>query len=109
MAPGRGPAPWLFLFGALEEPGWRGYVQEGLQRRCSVAASSLLIGLFWAVWLLPLFLLPGTYQAGLGVATPAFWSFILALAAVLLVAAWSWMRVSYPSATADSSRDPSCR
>lgn len=60
------------IFGALEEPGWRGYAQEGLQRRMPVLWASLIVGVFWALWHLPLFLISGTYQADLGVVTPAF-------------------------------------
>jgi len=87
----RGPGAFLligFVFGALEEPGWRGYAQEGLQRRMSVLAASLVVGAFWAVWHLPLFFISGTYQAGLGVGTAAFWSFHMALLVGCPTYAW---------------------
>jgi membrane protease YdiL (CAAX protease family) len=81
-----GPAAFLLIgavFGALEEPGWRGYAQEALQRRLPVLTASLVVGLFWALWHLPLFFVAGTYQAS---------------------------RRSRPSATAAaSSAGPSCR
>lgn len=86
-----GPALFLligFIFGALEEPGWRGYAQEGLQRRMPVVAASLVIGLFWAIWHLPLFLIADTYQAGLGIGTPAFWGFHLAILISSPLYAW---------------------
>ncbi len=67
------------LLGALEEPGWRGYAQEGLQRQMPVAVAGLVIGVFWAVWHLPLFFVDGTYQAGLGVGTAEFWAFHVAV------------------------------
>jgi uncharacterized protein len=35
-----------FIFGALEEPGWRGYAQEGLQRRIPVFWANLVAGIF---------------------------------------------------------------
>jgi uncharacterized protein len=76
------------IFGALEEPGWRGYAQEGLQRRMPVLWASLVVGVFWALWHLPLFLIPGTYQAGLGLGSLAFWSFNLALIIGSPVYAW---------------------
>jgi uncharacterized protein len=157
-----GPAAFLLIgavFGALEEPGWRGYAQEALQRRLPVVVASLVIGVFWALWHLPLFFVAGTYQAGLGVGTPAFWAFFAALvigspiyawlynvargvvfaavmyhaggnvarellpdaavghavgveavlAAILVVIAWRWMRISRPSGFADSSAGRSCR
>ena len=86
-----GPAVFLFigmLFGALEEPGWRGYAQEGLQRRMPAAAAAFVVGAFWAAWHLPLFFIEGTYQHGLGVGTPAFWRFHLAILLGSPVYAW---------------------
>jgi uncharacterized protein len=86
-----GPAAFLLIgavFGALEEPGWRGYAQEALQRRLPVLTASLVVGLFWALWHLPLFFVAGTYQAGLGVGTPAFWAFFVALVAGTPIYAW---------------------
>ena len=76
------------IFGALEEPGWRGYTQEGLQRRMPVFRASLVVGIFWVLWHLPLFFIGGTYQAGLGFGSPAFWSFNLALIVGSPVYAW---------------------
>lgn len=64
-----------FFIGALEEVGWRGYGQEALQRSLPVLLASLVIGVFWALWHLPLFFLAGSYQASLGIGTPAFWAF----------------------------------
>jgi uncharacterized protein len=87
----RGPISFLlvgFIFGALEEPGWRGHAQEGLQRRVPAGAASLIIGVVWAVWHVPLFFIEGIYQANLGAGTAAFWSFLLVLVATAPVYAW---------------------
>lgn len=51
------------LFGGLEEIGWRGYLQPVLQLRWSAATTSVVIGLVWALWHAPLFLLAATSQA----------------------------------------------
>jgi uncharacterized protein len=86
-----GPVAFLVvgaLAGAAEEPGWRGYAQEGLQRRMSVLAASLVVGVAWAAWHLPLFWIAGTYQHGLGVGTQGFWTFHLAILAGTVVYAW---------------------
>jgi len=85
--------PWSFLligllFGALEEPGWRGYAQEGLQRRLPVLLAAIIIGLFWAGWHLPLSLIPGTYQYELGLGSGAFLAFHLVLIPGSIIYAW---------------------
>jgi uncharacterized protein len=42
-----------------EEIGWRGYALPRLAVRCGYARASLVLGLFWACWHLPLFFVPG--------------------------------------------------
>jgi len=53
-----------FIRGGLEEPGWRGLGLPVLQRRIGAFRASLVIGVVWAVWHVPLFLIPGSSQAG---------------------------------------------
>lgn len=55
-----------FLGGGLEEIGWRGYALPRLQgrNRYNAVISSLIIGVVWGFWHLPLFLIPGTPQNG---------------------------------------------
>lgn len=77
-----------FLAGVVEEPGWRGYAQESLQRRLPILLAGLTIGIFWAAWHLPLFFIAGTYQASLGVGTSAFWTSNLAIVIGSPVYAW---------------------
>ena len=87
----RAPTAFLIvglLAGAVEEPGWRGYAQEALQRHMSVLTAGLVTGVFWAAWHLPLFLLPGTYQHGLGLGSEPFWLFHLAILAGSPFYAW---------------------
>lgn len=74
--------------GAAEEPGWRGYGLAALQQRLPVLVASLVVGVFWMLWHLPLFWLEGTYQAGLGVGTPAFWGFHAAILVGSPIYAW---------------------
>ena len=45
----------LFFLGAQEEPGWRGYALPRLQERYSPAKATLVLGLIWGVWHVPLY------------------------------------------------------
>ena len=57
---------FVFLFvlgGGQEEFGWRGYVQTPLQERLGIIPASLLIGVVWGVWHLPLWIMPGEAHA----------------------------------------------
>lgn len=63
--------------GAWEEPGWRGFAQPNLQHRRSALSASILLGVLWAAWHLPLLLI--------GVIP---WSDIILIVAVAVVLAW---------------------
>jgi membrane protease YdiL (CAAX protease family) len=89
--------PISLLFSALfatlipfiEELGWRGYVLDRLQENKNALASSLILNVVWSLWHLPLFFVPGSYQAGLGVGTLEFWLFLLGV--VPLGFAFTWI------------------
>jgi len=72
----------------IEELGWRGYVLDRLQEKRNALASSLILGVVWSIWHLPLFFVAGTYQAGLGVGTLAFWLFIFGVLPLSLPFTW---------------------
>jgi uncharacterized protein len=65
--------PILFLLVYLvvgplsEEPGWRGYLLPRLRVHLTPLRVGLLFGPLWALWHLPLFLIPGTYQHQQGI------------------------------------------
>jgi membrane protease YdiL (CAAX protease family) len=54
--------PLLILGPLSEELGWRGYALERLQRRWNALTSSLILGVIWSLWHLPLFYIVGTSQ-----------------------------------------------
>ncbi len=69
---------FLLLFGPIpEEIAWRGYALDRSLRNNSPFTASLVIGIFWLLWHLPLFFIAGTYQQSLGFGTAAFWLFVL--------------------------------
>ena len=70
--------PLLILGPLSEEIGWRGYALGRLQTRWNALISSLIIGLVWALWHLPLFLMVGTSQHELGLPFVGFLVVIMA-------------------------------
>ena len=82
-------ALFTFVFGPLpEELGWRGCALDRLQARYGALASSLALGVAWSLWHLPLFLIPGTYQNGLGVGSLRFWLFVIDLVPKSVLYTW---------------------
>jgi uncharacterized protein len=52
---------WLITFGLGEEIGWRGYALPHLQKNRSAVVATLIIGILWAFWHLPMFFYRDTY------------------------------------------------
>jgi membrane protease YdiL (CAAX protease family) len=74
----------LLLGGPLgEEFGWRGYALPVLKDRLGWPAASLVLGLVWGVWHLPLFYIDGTAQAHIPLAL-----FLLSVLAMSVLFAW---------------------
>ena len=74
----------FFVGGALgEEFGWRGYALPKLQKRFSPLIATLILGLIWGVWHLPLFFISGTVQSFI-----PFWEFIVQTILLTLVYTW---------------------
>ncbi|HZD71255.1 MAG TPA: CPBP family intramembrane glutamic endopeptidase [Actinomycetes bacterium] len=69
-------AAFALAAGVAEEGGWRGFALERLRFRRSALAASVVIGVAWSLWHLPLFFLDGTYQNELGFGSAAFWWFM---------------------------------
>ncbi|MFO7965565.1 MAG: CPBP family intramembrane glutamic endopeptidase [Desulfobacterales bacterium] len=54
---------FMAIKGPVEEIGWRGLALPLLQRRMAPIWASLVLGVVWAVWHLPAFMLSGTPQS----------------------------------------------
>ncbi|MBF2028308.1 MAG: CPBP family intramembrane metalloprotease [Oscillatoriales cyanobacterium C42_A2020_001] len=76
----------LALGGALgEEFGWRGFLLPLLQSRLSALLASMVIGVIWAFWYLPLFLIPGQLQQHL-----PFGLYVLNTIALSILFTWTY-------------------
>jgi len=83
-------AIFILIFGPLpEELGWRGYALDGLQARYNALVSSLILGVVWALWHVPLFFMKGTFQHDqLRFATSGFWSYIFGPIIISVLFTW---------------------
>ena len=81
------------LFGSLsEELGWRGFALDRLQSKWNAFVSSIILGLIWFCWHLPLFFINGTTQKLWGFGSIGFFGFFLFLMASTLIITWAYSR-----------------
>lgn len=55
----------ILLASVIEEVGWRGYGEDSIAQYHNWFWESIFFGFIWSFWHLPLFFIPGSYQAGL--------------------------------------------
>ncbi len=78
---------WVLLFSvAGEETGWRGYLLPRLLERTGPVRASLALGLVWALWHLPLWVMPGDFHAAIPVLL-----FAIQILAVSILYTWLWL------------------
>lgn len=76
----------LIILGPLsEEIGWRGYALDRLQTKWNALTSSLVVGIMWGLWHLPLFIMTGTSQNVLNI---PFWGFLCNLISLSVLYTW---------------------
>lgn len=73
----------LLIGGGQEEFGWRGYAQEPLQEKFGVIPASLIIGMVWGLWHLPLWYMAGDLHSAY-----SFFAFVLMTTSISLIYAW---------------------
>jgi membrane protease YdiL (CAAX protease family) len=90
-----GETPWYVIVPAIifstpvqagEEIGWRGYALPRLAARFGVARASVLLGIGWAAWHLPLFFIPGVDHYG-----QSFPLFVVGVTALSIAMAWLYV------------------
>jgi membrane protease YdiL (CAAX protease family) len=92
-----GQEPWLLMVAAIvistwvqagEELGWRGYALPRLSARFGLGAASVIVGILWASWHLPLFF----NFAGGDTYGQSFPLYLLQVTAVSVAMAWLYWR-----------------
>lgn len=96
-APGMIPlAAFLSLMSGpwSEELGWRGFALDPLLRRFGAVSGSIVLGIIWAVWHLPLFFMPATWHGKMGFQLAGFWTFIVFSVGLSLVMTWVYQNTN---------------
>jgi CAAX protease family protein len=93
-----GNEPWFIMLAAMlvstpiqagEEIGWRGYSPPRLAARLGLGWASVLLGVIWACWHLPLFFFPAADTYG-----QSFPVYLLQVTAISVAMAWLYARTN---------------
>jgi membrane protease YdiL (CAAX protease family) len=80
---------FTFWFGPLpEEIGWRGFALDRLQARMTALSASLTLGSVWALWHVPLFFVPGSFQESLNLGSPRSAVFLASMIPLSVLMTW---------------------
>ncbi len=95
------PSMWLltafisFMSGPWsEEFGWRGVALQPLISRFGILRGTILLGLIWGVWHLPLFFMPATWHGQIGFGLSGFWTFVIYNVGLALVMTWVYLQTN---------------
>ena len=82
--------PLVIVLGGplFEEPGWRGFALPRLQPLHGPLVGTLILGLLWALWHLPEFLIPSWAESSGGTGFLAIVKFVLIAIAFAIVTTW---------------------
>jgi membrane protease YdiL (CAAX protease family) len=83
----------IVLAALLEELGWRGYAEDAIASYCSWWKESIIFGLVWALWHLPLVFIPGTYHYTILQQNPLFMAnFFVAIMPLGFIVTWVYVK-----------------
>lgn len=85
--------PLMFIGPALEELGWRGYGMDALRSKLGMFNATILFGVLWALWHVPMFVINHTYQHDLWLMSPIYVAnFFVGTIPLAVVANWLYYR-----------------
>ncbi|MBN1541929.1 CPBP family intramembrane metalloprotease [candidate division KSB1 bacterium] len=83
----------LFLAAGFEELGWRGYAFDSLQSRFTIFTASIVFGILWSLWHLPLIWVKETYQYEILHQNAGYaLNFFIAIVPMGVISSWIWLR-----------------
>lgn len=94
------PAAWVIEYAVVltlggviggplgEEPGWRGFALPRLQAQLGPLAATLLLGVLWAGWHFPQFLMPEWADQNGGVTAESVSVFVATVMAICVIMTW---------------------
>lgn len=74
-----------------EEFGWRGYALDRMIGLLGVLRGSIVLGVLWGVWHLPLFMMSGNWHSEIGFGLTGFWTFLLRSTGLGLIMTWVYL------------------
>jgi uncharacterized protein len=83
----------LFLAAFFEELGWRGYAFESLSKGRSLLSASLIFGVLWSAWHLPLLVVNNSYQYE--IAQISIWyaiNFFVGIVPMSIIISWIYIK-----------------
>ncbi len=77
---------FLFFTGPMgEEAGWRGFALPRLEKKYNAVVSSIILGILWTFWHLPLYFIPGSSQSGI-----PFPIYMLLVVSIAILMTWAY-------------------
>jgi uncharacterized protein len=80
--------PWA------EEFGWRGYALDRIMKPLGIIPGTLVLGLIWGIWHLPLFFMPASGHGQMGWGFDGFWAFNLRSTGLALLMTWVYLKTN---------------
>ena len=83
----------IVLAAFFEELGWRGYAEDAIAEYCSWGKESLIFGVLWALWHLPLFFIVDTYHFNILQESPLFaLNFFISIMPLGFIMTWVYVK-----------------
>ena len=82
----------IILAAFFEELGWRGYAEDSIAFHCTWWKESIIFGIVWALWHLPLFFVPDTYHYNILQESPLYMiNFFVSILPLGFVVTWVYV------------------